>query len=254
LKKGDKKHLILGHAAINHPYASIIRLLTSEIANLSSASYGYVTQGANTAGANLMGIHPIRDLAGKPRSEIGRNTQEIVSAENDLLLLLNAEPVRDIPALDAASNKSKFVIALTTHATENHMEVADLLLPIGSFAETSGTYINCEDRWQSFSGVSNPVGESRPAWKVLRAIGSLLELKAFEYDSSESILEEVTTKLQNMTSTNGVAKYSIQMELGKQDVLGEQSTEATPMYETDMVLRHATSLQLTPEAARSSSK
>ena len=254
LKKGDKKHLILGHAAINHPYASIIRLLTSEIANLSNASYGYVTQGANTAGANLMGIHPTRDLAGKPRAEIGRNTQEIVSTENDLLVLLNAEPVRDIPALDAASNKSKFVIALTTHATENHKEVADLLLPIGSFAETSGTYINCEGRWQSFSGVSNPVGESRPAWKVLRAIGSLLEFKAFEYDSSESILEEVTAKLQNITSTNGVAKYSIQMELGKQDVLGEQSTKATPMYETDMVLRHATSLQLTPEAARSSLK
>jgi NADH-quinone oxidoreductase subunit G len=169
-------------------------------------------------------------------------------------VLLNAEPVRDIPALDAASNKSKFVIALTTHATENHKEVADLLLPIGSFAETSGTYINCEGRWQSFSGVSNPVGESRPAWKVLRAIGSLLEFKAFEYDSSESILEEVTAKLQNITSTNGVAKYSIQMELGKQDVLGEQSTKATPMYETDMVLRHATSLQLTPEAARSSLK
>ena len=82
----------------------------------------------------------------------------------------------------------------------------------------------------------------------------LLELKTFEYDSSESILEEVTAKLQNITSTNGVAKYSIQMELGKQDVLGEQSTKATPMYETDMVLRHATSLQLTPEAARSSSK
>ncbi len=254
LKKTDKKHLILGHAAINHPYASIIRLLTTEIANLSNASYGYITQGANTAGANLMGIQPTRDFAGNPRAEIGRNTQEIVSAANDLLVLLNAEPVRDIPELDAASNKSKFVIALTTHATENHKEVADLLLPIGSFAETSGTYINCEGRWQSFGGVANPVGESRPAWKVLRAIGSLLELKDFEYDSSESILDEVNVKLQNVTPCDAATKFSIQAKHGKQDILGEQMVKAVPMYETDMILRHASSLQLTPEAIRSSSK
>ena len=169
-------------------------------------------------------------------------------------MLLNAEPVRDIPELDAASNKSKFVIALTTHATENHKEVADLLLPIGSFAETSGTYINCEGRWQSFGGVANPVGESRPAWKVLRAIGSLLELKDFEYDSSESILDEVNVKLQNVTPCDAATKFSIQAEHGKQDILGEQMVKAVPMYETDMILRHASSLQLTPEAARSSSK
>ena len=62
------------------------------------------------------------------------------------------------------------------------------MLPMGTFAETSGTYVNCEGRWQSQAGAATPVGEARPGWKILRVLGNLLNLAGFEYQSSEEVL------------------------------------------------------------------
>ena len=66
-----------------------------------------------------------------------------------------------------------------------------MLLPIGTFAETSGTYVNCEGQWQSQPGAAQPLGEARPGWKVLRVLGNLLNLERFDYQSSEEVLAEV---------------------------------------------------------------
>ena len=54
------------------------------------------------------------------------------------------------------------VIALTPYMSEATGSNATILLPIGTFAETSGTYVNLEGRWQSFAGAVKPVGECRP--------------------------------------------------------------------------------------------
>ena len=82
------------------------------------------------------------------------------------------------------------MVALTPFVSDALLEAADLLLPIGTFAETSGTYVNVEGTWQSFGGVANPVGESRPAWKVLRVLGNLVEADGFDYVTSEDVLAE----------------------------------------------------------------
>ena len=59
------------------------------------------------------------------------------------------------------------------------------------FTETAGTFVNCEGRVQSFNGVVKPLGETRPAWKVLRVLGNLLDLQGFDYETSEEIRNEV---------------------------------------------------------------
>ncbi len=62
-----------------------------------------------------------------------------------------------------------------------------MVLPIGSFAETSGTFVNVEGRWQSWAGAAKLLGEARPGWKVLRVLANLLNVPGVDYVSSDEI-------------------------------------------------------------------
>ena len=251
LNSEGKGHLILGHLAINHSYASVIRTLSAKIAHLTGSELGFVTEGSNAAGAHLMGMLPHRGFAGVSQDIVGKNVQEMTENSLDLLLLFNAEPGNDLPSFSFEKAGHSFVIAMTPYATEKYKMTADIMLPIGTFAETSGTYINCENRSQSFAGIANPVGESRPGWKVLCAIGSMLGMSDFELESSESVLDEISQKLNDMPTSNIKPNYSTQNITNNKNFLDSNLVQRTPMYEVDSVLRHAASLQLTPEACRS---
>ena len=254
LNSEGKGHLILGHLAINHSYASVIRTLSAKIAHLTGSELGFVTEGSNAAGAHLMGMLPHRGFAGASQEIVGKNVQEMTENSLDLLLLFNAEPGNDLPSFSFEKAGHSLVIAMTPYATEKYKMTADIMLPIGTFAETSGTYINCENRSQSFSAIANPVGESRPGWKVLRAIGSMLGMSDFEFESSEGVLDEISQKLNDMPASNIKPNYSTQDLTNSKNFLDSNLVQRTPMYEVDSVLRHATSLQLTPEACRSLAK
>ena len=129
----------------------------------------------------------------------------MLSSDMDAVLLVNVEPDADIHATAdrrAATGRQKFVIALTPFVSEALLECADLLLPIGTFAETSGTYVNVEGTWQSFAGVANPVGEARPTWKVLRVLGNLLDAPGFDYVTSEDVRDEFVAQLGEVSTSN----------------------------------------------------
>lgn len=251
LNSEGKGHLILGHLAINHSYASVIRALSAKIAHLTGSELGFVTEGSNAAGAHLMGMLPHRGFAGASQEIVGKNVQEMTKNSLDLLLLFNTEPGNDLPSFSFEKADHSLVIAMTPYATEKYKMTADIMLPIGTFAETSGTYINCENRSQSFSGIANPVGESRPGWKVLCAIGSMLGMSDFEFESSEGVLDEISQKLNDLPASNIKPNYSTQNITHSKNFLDSKLVQRTPMYEVDSVLRHAASLQLTPEACRS---
>ncbi len=123
-----------------------------------------------------------------------------------------------------------------------------MLLPIAPFTETSGTYVNTEGRVQSFNGVVPPLGEARPAWKVLRVLANLMALDKFDYETPEQIRTEIfpdeleTGQYLNNTlkdfcfEINGIEKHSLQR-------IGE-----VPIYQADPVVRRAESLQSTHDA------
>jgi len=121
-------------------------------------------------------------------------------------------------------------------------------LPIGTFAETSGTYVNCEGRWQSFAGVANPVAEARPAWKVLRVLGNLLEAEGFEYLSTDEILAEFSELAGDVSPNNAYNGDSVIAAPNGAD--DPAAVVDVPIYQVDPVVRRAAALQLTPEAIR----
>jgi NADH-quinone oxidoreductase subunit G len=173
----------------------------------------------------------------------------------DVVVLVNLEPDVDLHACPSAVQqlgRQQFVIALTPFVSDALLEAADLLLPIGTFAETSGTYVNVEGTWQSFAGVANPVGESRPAWKVLRVLGNLLDINGFDYETSEDVRDEFRALLGEVDAAPRVGPAR---EIAAIDGADAPAGEIDiPLYSVDGVVRRARALQLTPEARRAAAE
>ncbi len=246
LKSGEASRVLLGSIAMRHPAAAALRALAGSIAAATGSSLGYVTDGANTVGLHLAGILPHRSAAGAERADAGQTMASMLDGGVKVMIIFNAEPGIDMPSVDAS--KHDFIIGLSPYRSRELEEICDVLLPIGTFAETSGTFVNCEGRWQSFGGVANPVGEARPAWKVLRVLGNLLGAEGFAYESSDEVLASARSAVgEPELDTN----YAGSAAIGKPNGSAKADPSIdVPMYEIDAVVRRANALQLTDEARR----
>jgi len=249
LKDADNALVVLGNIAGRHEAFSAVRALAACIADATGSKYGNLSPGANSAGAHLAGVTPHRGPGGAERKVKGADAGSMLDESLDTVVLLDIEPDADLVATADAVGKLKkqvFVIAITPFVSEALSDVADLLLPIGTFAETSGTYVNVAGSWQSFSGVANPVGESRPAWKVLRVIGNLVEVPDFDYVTSEDVRDELANQLGDAVPDNA---YKGETNLAKPNGEDHPTAEIdTPIYSLDSVVRRARALQLTSVA------
>ncbi len=253
LADAEQAQILLGLIAGRHQASSALRALAAAISKLTGAKFGVLSEGSNSAGASLAGVLPHRGSGGNERKAAGLNAAEMLDEALDAVLLYGLEPDRDICCVDDAVKKlagQKFVAALTSFNSDALQDAADLLLPIGTFAESAGTFINCEGRWQSFLGVSNLPGEARPGWKVLRVLGNLLDADNFDYQTSEEVRDELGDLLGNIEPDN---QYTGKKALGKINGADDPAARIDiPIYDTDAMVRRARALQLTPEAQRSS--
>ena len=236
----ERKALLLGNAAAQHPQASLLLALAQWIGEHTGASVGYFGEAANSVGAQLMGVLP---GAG------GLHAGQMLSQGMKALLLLNVEPeldAADAPAARAALQRSGLVVALTAFK-DAVVENADVLLPIAPFTETAGSFINAEGRLQAFTGVVPPLGDTRPAWKVLRVLGNLLGLSGFEQDNAEQVRTEAIgdpSALAARLNNRGAAlPASLAAPAG-----GYERIADVPIYAADALVRRAESLQLTADA------
>jgi NADH-quinone oxidoreductase subunit G len=237
--------LVLGQIALRHPRFSEIRRLAAELAKMTGAKLGYLSEGANSAGASLVGFLPHREAGGAELEAKGYDTQAMLESPRRAYMLLNVEPDQDLTASAvayAALNSADVVVALTPYTSETLLECADVLLPIGSFAETAGTYINGEGRWQSFEAAADCVGDARPAWRVLRVMGNMIDLPDCHYESAEDVRLEVEQLLGEPGRDNSYSG-DVDLELDPVDVSIEQLD--VPIYSVDSVVRHSEPLQAT---------
>ena len=246
LEKADNALVVLGNVAGRHRAFSAVRSLAADLAAKTGATLGTLSPGANSAGLSQAGVLP---QAGE-----GLHSGAMLDADLDCTLLLNVEPDADIHATQDAGAKlakQNFVVALTSFVSDSLLEAADLLLPVGTFAETSGTYVNVEGTWQSFAGIANPVGEARPAWKVLRVLGNLVGADGFDYVTSEDVLAECRAEIGDVGAgsyTVGAASVGAASAANGEDDPADEID--TPLYSVDSLVRRAAALQRTPEARR----
>jgi len=251
LASADDAIILTGLVAYRHKAFSAVRALVAAISDLTGARFGTLSDGANSAGGHLAGVLPHRQRNGAERASTGLDAAAMLNSPLDVLMLFGVEPHADLTCSEDATRKLEtqgFVAAFTAFASESIEQSSDLLLPIGTFAETAGTFVNCEARWQSFAGIANPMGEARPGWKVLRVLGNLLDAKDFDYDNSEEIRDELVAQLGDIEPSNQYAGKRALAQVNGADASAEQSD--IPIYQVDAVVRRAAALQLTPEAKR----
>ena len=189
LLTGERRALILGQLAQRHPAYGELQFLAGLLAKIAGASFGLLTEGANAAGAYLAGVVPHRLPGGRPAPQPGLDASAMLAARLKAYLLFGGiDPALDLAGDAGALAAAELVIAATTHLTDALKSCAHVVLPIGSFAETAGTFVNVEGRWQSWQGAAKLVGDSRPGWKVLRVLANLLNVPGVDYASSEEVL------------------------------------------------------------------
>ena len=240
LASGERKAILLGNAAAQHPQAGALLALANWIGAQTGATVGYLTEAANSVGAQLVGAMPANG---------GMNAGQMLAGPAlKACLLLNVEPTLDAAnaaAASAAMQAAEMVVVLTPFKNVAN-EFADVMLPIAPFSETSGTFVNAEGRVQSFHGVVKPLGETRPAWKVLRVLGNLLALKGFDFETSEEVRAEAlgdVTAIASRLSNQSAAKPTLSPAAS-----GLERIADVPIYANDSLVRRATSLQLTADA------
>ena len=237
---GERKAVLLGNAAAHHAKASSLLALANWIADHSGATVGYLTEAANTVGAQL--------ACALPGPE-GLNAAQMLAGGLKGVLLLNTEPEFDSGVGSAAAatlGQARMVVTLSPFKA--NMAFSDVLLPIAPFTETSGTFVNAEGRVQGFHAVVKPLGETRPAWKVLRVLANLLDLPDFDFDSSQEVL-----RLAPALSKPDVTHIPVDlMSNATQAVMDATPVQHVPVvagiYALDGLVRRASSLQMTADA------
>jgi len=228
---GERKAVLLGNAAAHHAQASSLLALANWIAAQTGATVGYLTEAANTVGAQWVKAQP---QAG------GLHAAQMLAGGLKAAILLNTEPEFDSAAgKQAAEGLSKVDTVVTLSSFKTNLAFSDVLLPIAPFTETSGSFANAEGRLQSFHAVVKPLGDTRPAWKVLRVLGNLLGLPGFEFESSQEVLAAATA---TPPALNNATQAAITLAASAAEPV------VASIYQLDGLVRRAPSLQLTADA------
>ncbi len=233
LMAGERKAVLLGNAAAHHAQGSSILALAGWIAQETGATVGYLTEAANTVGAQWVQAHPVQG---------GAHAAAILGGAVKGVLLLGVEPgvdtAKDVKGLASCD----MVVTLSPFKT--NLDISDVLLPVAPFTETSGSFVNAEGVCQSFHAVVRPRGETRPAWKVLRVLGSLLKLPGFDFETSQDVLAKARAK---------------PLQLDNRSSGPVQSPHVVPdpvvasIYQLDGLVRRAPALQATADAREEAS-
>ncbi len=243
LLAGKKGAILLGNLALQHPDAAQLAALAQALADITGATPGVLTEAANTVGGYVA-----RALPQRAGPDGGLNAQAMLAEPRKAYLLCHAEPEFDCGnpvAARAALEKADLVVVLSPfkHGTA----YADVLLPVAPFTETSGTFVSCEGRVQSFHGVVRPLGETRPLWKVLRVLGTLLGKPGFDVDTSEDVRDvvledagDLAARLSNRVRTSIVRPTA--------SAAATERVADVPIYFADALVRRAESLQQTADA------
>nr|WP_315848563.1 NADH-quinone oxidoreductase subunit NuoG [uncultured Rhodoferax sp.] len=242
LLSGERKAVLLGNAAAHHAKASSLLALANWIAAQVGATVGYLTEAANTVGAQVAGAVPQGN---------GLNAAQMLSGDLKAALLLNTEPEFDSAlGRDALLGLAKAEMVVTLSPFKANLDISDVILPIAPFTETSGSFVNAEGRVQSFHAVVKPAGEARPAWKVLRVLANLLDVSGVDYDASQDVLKAMALDAQGDALFVPAARLSNACDA----TIDTQAAEVLPVvasiYQLDGMVRRATSLQLTADAKR----
>jgi NADH-quinone oxidoreductase subunit G len=243
---GARSAILLGHYAQQHPDYAVLLSIAHEIARLTGATVGVLPDGGNTVGAHLAGVLPS-----------GLDARAMIESPRAGYLFTGVEVGLDIGsrAMQALS-RAEFAVVLSAYRGPA-TDAAHVMLPIAPYTETAGTLVNMEGRVQSFNACVKPQGDARPLWKVLRMLGSLLEIPGFEVETIEQVRAQMFGSPQQVGDSRDLNQWvqgrlSNELEPLEWQVRSAPATleriAEFPIYSTDPIVRRSPPLQKTADA------
>jgi len=235
---GTDTAILLGNAAAHHVDASALLSLANWIASQTGCKVGYLTEAANTVGAQLVKAQPQTG---------GQNAAQMLSGSCKAVVLLGCEPAADSAAgaaAVAALQQADMVVSL--NAFKTNLDVADVLLPISPFTETSGTFVNAAGLAQSFHAVVKPLGETRPAWKVLRVLCNLMGIPGTDFETSQDVLAATGLTVGQVSEAQLSNACDAPIEF--KAIALDAAPSVAGIYQLDGLVRRAPALQHTVDA------
>jgi len=223
--------VVLGEHVNGNICSDQVAKLVSEISKVSDAKTLNASLTGNTRAAERINFKP----------DNGKNALQILSSDLTAFALFDVYPNFDCidseNAIKHLSRDDAFVVAMNSFDDESVLSFANVILPIASFYETSGTHINVDNIAQSYSASVKSAGESKPGWKVIKVLADLMNLQGFDFTDSSQIADEA---LSLTPSTS-----DIEVPISKSKMPNVTTVWQYTPYASDVVVRHASSLQQT---------
>jgi NADH-quinone oxidoreductase subunit G len=223
--------IVLGELAATHPQASWLRAIVRFLADATGAAVNELPVGANAVGLARAGVLP---------GNGGLDAQAMLARPRKGYVLYGVEPPHDFADGEAALKAllgADGVVAFAAYAGAALRDVADVILPIALLPEMDGTLVNVDGVAQQVQAGAKAPGQARAGWKVLRALGGLLQFAGFEFDDlaglragmAEHTAPAATGALSERTPATGLSRLA-----------------TWPIYRTDAVLRRSEALNAHP--------
>jgi len=242
---GSNAAVIVGVEALANPQLSLLQEICETITTCADATLGYLSNSANSAGACLAGALPHRGPAGSSLEGAGEDAASIISAQHKLLMTFAVNPVLDTAVESLLSENNESIIAVSSFDNEFVQQQADLVLPLATVLETSGSFVNIEGLWQSFKGCVQSPGDSRQGWKILGALGQVLRPGEFDYTDTVAVRNEIKTLCSDVALSNLCGIESGDSKLPQSSAKADKVGSA-PIYASDDLSRLSAPLQATP--------
>ncbi len=153
-------------------------------------------------GANGMGLHY---LGFCPAA-----TLDIMANPPKALIVAQAELLDDDPAARSWLSQVETVI-YANFFDDGISEHADYMLPIQSFAERDGSFVNGERRVQRFYTAQGPIGQSLPAWKLFGSLRGALDFAPLR-PSAAAVMQDISANIAEFESLSYKALAQVKRE------------------------------------------
>ncbi len=188
------KLIMLGSFVTSSPDYSKILSLSLYLSNIINANFGILTDGTNTAGAWLTGFIPHRLPGNNLLQEKGLTISQMFDKNLKSYITFSTEIEYDSLYIKQGYQSLKnadFVLSFSSFKSDLLLDYADVILPIASSYENSGSFINMSGILQSFNAVVPHSYEIKLGWQAIINLANNFKYPGFKYDSIEDILKDI---------------------------------------------------------------
>jgi len=250
IDKRDKTLIILGPSISQFNNQSEILFSIKKYSDLVNAKFGFLTDHCNSTSAWLLGALPHRNVVGKKNKTPGLDAYNMIEKRLSSYIFFNLEPENDfwnnISAIESlkSSKSNIFFSSFITPAIEKY---ADILVPITTFAETDGSFINIEGVFQSYKKIVKPNKNIFTGWSILNELLKINNIGDYSMDSLRKEIQE------NIIGINFKSSFTFKNnnKKTKENLSKIFKLTKRETYYSDPIVRRSPSLQATVQAKSS---